>query len=185
MEASATEGEQRIWTLERKEPGMFTASSYFWLYYSVNPRTTVIPVAEATGALAQAGHKLVPAAPGQCHGYLDAAVETDADSIAGSNSTYEFAGISADQPEMLMVRTYSCACPACRATCTISKEFSDCPYMSTVGKWRQDTCHSGGNVTLQVKVQRQDSRIFAARMKPDKLYAAYASYREVRAPTDA
>ena len=61
---------------------------------------------------------------------------------------------------------------------TINKEFSCCPFMNTVGKWRQETTHSTVNVTKQRQVQRQDTRIFGLGILPDKLYAAYASYRE-------
>ena len=39
-------------------------------------------------------------------------------------------------------------------------------------------------MTQQRQVQRQDSRIFAARMKVDQLYAAYASYREEKGGRD-
>ena len=178
MEASGTAGEQRVEVEGSKRRGMFAAAGYFWLYYSVDPHRKRIPVEEASGELAQAGHKLVLAQAGECHGYLDLTVETDADSIEGSNSTYEFAGVCADQPELLYTRTYSCVCASCRGDGTINREYSGCPFMGTVGKWRQQTIHSAANVTKQVQVQRQDSRIFASRMEPDKLYAAYASYRE-------
>ena len=59
----------------------------------------------AVGELAEAG---------ECHAHLDDAADADADSIPGSNSTYEFAGVCAAQPQTLYTRTYSCACRRCR-----------------------------------------------------------------------
>jgi len=50
--------------------------------------------------------------------------------------------------------------------------------MSTVGRWQQQTIHSSVNVVKQRQVQRLDSKVFATFIKPDCLYAAYASARE-------
>ena len=127
-----------------------------------------------------------PAVPvlqrGECHALLDAAEDLDADSIPGSNSTYEFAGVREDNPEMLYTRTYSCACLKCRESSrdakAVNAEYSDCPCRNTVGRWQQQTIHSSANVVKQRQVQRLDSKVFATFIKPDSLYAAYASSRE-------
>ena len=63
---------------------------------------------------------------------VDEAADADADSIPGSNSTYEFAGVRADQPQTLYTRTYSCACRRCRPPSAVGTEYAACPYLSTV-----------------------------------------------------
>jgi len=164
MEASA-QGEERVEVEQPKQAGMFTASSYFWLYYSAKPGLKKV----AVGKLAEAG---------ECHAHLDDAADADADSIAGSNSTYEFAGVCADTPELLYTRTYSCACRSCREPTAVSVEHKGCPHMSTVGKFQQQTIHSSTGVSTQRKVQLVKTATFAAGIKADALYAAFASYRE-------
>ena len=168
MEASAG-GEQREETERPPAPRMFTASNYFWLYYAVAPARglTVVPV----GKLAEAG---------ECHAVLDDAADLDADSIPGSNSTYEFVGACADHPELLYTRTYSCACSQCRELSNISIDYKACPYMSTVGRWQQQTIHSVVSVPKQRQKQLLDTKVFGASIKANTLYAAYASYREER-----
>jgi hypothetical protein len=118
MEAS-TEGETRTEEEQPKRAGLFTASNYFWLYYSAKPGLKEV----AVGKLAAAG---------ECHAHLDEAADADADSIPGSNSTYEFAGVCADQPQTLYTRTYSCACRRCRPPSAVGTEYAACPYLSTV-----------------------------------------------------
>jgi hypothetical protein len=50
--------------------------------------------------------------------------------------------------------------------------------MGTVGRWRQQTIYSTVNVAAQRKVMLEGIKEFQAKILPDKLYAAYASYRE-------
>ena len=105
MEASA-DGEERIETEAPRQPGMFTASNYFWLYYAaegVRGLTKQVGVNEGSGPHGAA-------AEGEYHAILSNAADVDADSIAGSNSTYDFTGMDASRPELLYIRTYSCAC---------------------------------------------------------------------------
>ena len=173
MEASA-DGEQRVETEAPRPPGMFTASNYFWLYYA---SAGVRGLTKKVGINMGSGPGGV-AVEGEYHAILDDAADADADSIAGSNSTYEFVGMHSDQPELLYVRTYSCACPTCRVPSTVATDYSCCPYMETVGRWRQQTIHSAVNVAAQRKAQLEDIKTFRTKIKPDKLYAAYASYRE-------
>ena len=119
---------------------------------------------------------------GECHGVLDATEDLDADSISGSNTTYEFAGVREDSPEMLYTRTYSCACLTCRESSrdakAVNAEYSACLCRNTVGRWQQQTIHSSANVVKQRQAQRLDTKVFAPLIKPDSLYAAYASARE-------
>ena len=173
MEASA-DGEVRIDTEGPRRPGIFAASSYFWLYYAadgVRGLTKKVGINQGSGP-----HGC--AAPGEYHAILLDGADTDADSIEGSNSTYEFAGMHADKPELLYTRTYSCACAACREPSSVALGFSRCPFMGTVGRWRQQTIYSTVNVAAQRKVMLEGIKEFQAKIQPDKLYAAYASYRE-------
>ena len=57
MEAS-TEGEMRTEEEQPKRTGLFTASNYFWLYYSAKPGLKKVAVGEL-------------AAAGECHAHLD------------------------------------------------------------------------------------------------------------------
>ena len=116
---------------------------------------------------------------GECHAILDAAAEAEADSIVGSNSTYCFAGISAEQPEMLYTRTYCCSCQCCRDPKSVHYEFSRCPNINTVGKWAQQTIHEAGGVSKQQKDKRISTQAFANEMKADHLYAAFAPVSEM------
>ena len=144
---------------------MFSASNYFWLYYSAKPGLKEVPV----GQLAQ---------PGECHAYLDEAADIDADSIAGSNSTYEFLGTSVDHPDLLYTRTYPCACRKCTDPIAVSIDYSSCPNMDTVGCFVQNPIHGAVNVVKQRYVQRLKVADFARQIKAESLYAAFASFRE-------
>lgn len=173
MEATAG-GEQRIELEAPKRPSMFTASNYFWLYYAaegVQGLTKKVGINQGSGPHGTA-------AIGEYHAILSNAVDTDADSISGSNSTYEFAGMHVEQPNLLYVRTYSCACPSCSKPETVNVEYVGCPLISSVGRWRQQPIHATANVNAQRKVQLEDIKTFRGKIKPNKLYAAYASYRE-------
>ena len=139
-EAGAS-GERRSDKWGQREPGMFTASNYFWLYYSAKPGLKEVPV----GQLAQQG---------ECHATLDEAADIDADSIPGSNSTYEFVGTSVDHPELLHTRIYPCVCQGCVEPDAVSSEYSSCPNMGTVGRFIQQTIHGAVNVVKQRTVQR-------------------------------
>ena len=89
---------------------MFSASKYFWLYYAaLGVRGLTDQV--AVGTLAEKG---------QYHAILDDTADVDADSIAGSNSTYEFVGSDAARPELLYTRTYPCVCRRCRDPIAVS-----------------------------------------------------------------
>ena len=97
-------GEVRVVTQRAKTPGIFTASAYHWLYYAVYPASGVelIPV----------GQKCT--SPAEAHSILDPAENVDADSVANSNSTYEFAGVDPKQAGLLFSKTLPCMCSICR-----------------------------------------------------------------------
>jgi hypothetical protein len=96
-------GEVRLVTQRAKTPGIFTASAYHWLYYAVYPaRVELIPV----------GQKCT--SPTEAHSVLDPAENVDADSVANSNSTYEFAGVDPKQAGLLFSKTLPCMCSICR-----------------------------------------------------------------------
>ena len=97
-------GEVRVVTQRAKTPGIFTASAYHWLYYAVYPASgvTLIPV----------GQKCT--SPSEAHSILDPAENVDADSVANSNSTYEFAGVDPKQAGLLFSKTLPCMCSICR-----------------------------------------------------------------------
>jgi len=158
----------RVETEQLREAKMFSASNYMWLFYAVAPGTGLLRV--PVGQRAEAG---------QCHAILDDAANADADQIAGSNSTYCFAGISAEHPEMLYTRTYACSCVHCRDPNSIHFEFASCPNMSTVGKWRQDTIQEAGGITKQKATKKIATEAFAKEIKAEQVYAVYASYNEL------
>ena len=62
------------------------------------------------------------ALPGQCHAVLDSVENFDADSVEGSNDTYDFAGMDVKQPELLYTRTYPCVCKAAPGSAEVGKE---------------------------------------------------------------
>ena len=164
MEAGA-EGAMRIETEAPRGPRMFAASNYFWLYYAadgVQGLTKQVGINQGSGPHGSA-------ARGEYHARLLDAADTDADSIAGSNTTYEFAGMHADQPELLYTRTYSCVCAACSQPSSVSVESSSCPLLSTVGRWRQETIHSAVNVAAQRKVILEAIREFQVTLHPNLL----------------
>ena len=162
---SSSSGVRREEEQQAKRPGMFAASNYFWVFYSARPGLKVVPI----GQLAQMG---------ECHGYLDSDADMDADSISGSNSTYDFAGVCPEQPELLDTRVYPCACRHCRRPGAVGVEYASCPYMSTCGQFKQRTIHGATGVAKRREVQKVKVEVFAGAIKADHLYAAYASYRE-------
>ena len=104
-EESGTAGTLRTETQASKGPGLFSATAYFWLYYELFPATgmKVVPVGQLAGE-------------GECHAVLDSAENFDADTIEGSNTLYDFAGIDARQPDLLYARLLPCVCIALRGT---------------------------------------------------------------------
>ena len=84
----------------------------------------------------------------------------------------------ADRPDLLYTRTYSCACPSCREPSTVSIDYVECPAVAAVGRWRQQFIAGKGNEAALRRVQLEDIKDFRLKIKPNKLYAAYASYRE-------
>lgn len=165
VEASTDGVERRVHHWGPRQPGMFSASNYFWLYYAAKPGLKEVPV----GQLAQ---------PGECHSTLDEAEDIDADSIAGSNSTYEFIGASVKNPEMLFTRVYPCACPQCRERSAVSIDYSSCPNMTTVGRFVQETIHAAVNVVKKRSIQKLKTADFAKTIKVNCPYAAFASFKE-------
>ena len=115
---------------------------------------------------------------GQCHGYLEEEANDDASSIKDSNSTYEFVGMSASDLTLLYLRTYTCACLVCRSPSTVSTEFSGCPNLGTVGKWRQAPACSAAGVVKQVAAKRGDAIAFAKVATCGGLYASYGAHSE-------
>jgi hypothetical protein len=165
MEASADCGESREVQWSRREPGMFSASNYFWLYYSSKPGLKEVPLGQL-------------AAPGECHATLDEDANIDADSIPGSNSTYDFTGTSIDHPELLYTRTYACACRMCREPSSVSVEYTNCPNMTTVGRFVQQTIHGAVNIVKAQTDKRLQTADFARKIEPEHLYGAFASFQE-------
>jgi hypothetical protein len=165
QEASGS-GLVRTWRQEAQRPGIFSASNYFYLYYALLPtRPELVPVGELANA-------------GQCHGYLEEEANDDASSIKDSNSTYEFVGMSASDLTLLYLRTYTCACLVCRSPSTVSTEFSGCPNLGTVGKWRQAPACSAAGVVKQVAAKRGDAIAFAKVATCGGLYASYGAHSE-------
>jgi hypothetical protein len=164
------EGKIRSETLGQKEPGLFTAGAYHYLYYAPAP---------------QGDRKIVPtdqiAQPGECHAVLDPAANLDADSVTHSNTTYEFAGIDPAQPELLYTRTFTCACSACRMPLSADvppTAFRQCPYLSQTGRWRQNTVHSFVGISKVAVEQRVDTQAFAKTMEDEHLYACFGAHIE-------
>ena len=116
---------------------------------------------------------------GEYHAILDEAAAVDADSIEGSNSTYEFAGTSVADPSLLYTRIYPCVCRRCRERSAVHQEYSACPYMTTVGKFQQRTIHEASGVNHQRQIKKATAEAFGRGILADKLYAAYASYDEL------
>ena len=148
--------------------GMFSASNYFWLYYAAAGVRGLTEQVEV-GTLAEKG---------QYHAILDDTADVEADSITGSNSTYEFAGVDAERPELLYTRIYPCVCRRCREPSAVRSEYASCPYMTTVGKFQQHAIHEATGVTRQKQVQKAKVEVFGRGIVPDHLYAAYASHEE-------
>jgi hypothetical protein len=146
-----------------RTPGIFTACRYFWRYFATAPATgmEIVPVTALAGAQ-------------QCHAVLDDTADVDGDPVPGSNSTFQFVGASADQPELLLIRR----CALCRQPESISVGYAACPLMSQVGKWRQSTVHSTTNVANQRTIQLKKIDVFAQEIKNDALYAVFASALE-------
>ena len=166
---AGSEGVMRTVEQQARRPGLFSASRYFWLYYAAAGVPGLTDKVEV-GTLAERG---------QYHAILDDSVDMDADSIAGSNSTYEFAGVDAARPELLYTRIYPCVCRRCRdPDLPVREDYSDCPHMTTVGKFMQQTIHEATGVTKQRQVQRGKAEVFGRGIKCDSLYAAYASHDE-------
>ena len=101
-------GEIRVVTQQAKQPGIFTASSYFWLYYAVYPGVgvTIVPV----GALCKSDR--------EAHAMLDP-VENVVDAVKYSNSTYELAGVDSSRLGLLYAKTLPCLCSVCGVSSSI------------------------------------------------------------------
>ena len=116
-------GEVRTVTQRHKQPGIFTASSYFWLYFAVYPAPgiTIVPV----GTVAKEG---------EAHAILDPCENYDADAVPDSSSTYDFAGIDPGQPGLLYGRTLPCVAACCRAVSSIRLgDIHRCGHWQTTG----------------------------------------------------
>mmetsp|Transcript_38432 Transcript_38432/g.63664 ORF Transcript_38432/g.63664 Transcript_38432/m.63664 type:complete len:696 (+) Transcript_38432:3650-5737(+) len=166
-------GEERIITQKHKQPGIFTASSYMWLYYAVYPATGVslVPVGSLAG-------------PNEAHGVLDPCENYDADAVADSNSMYDFAGVDSEQPGLLYSKALPCVAPCCRDIASVSLVNRQCPFWATTGRWRQNTVNPIANVPLQQQKQRMKTELFRAQMllqPPIALYAVYADPRRLEA----
>lgn len=163
-----SQGETRDVQQGQRSRGIYSASAYFWMYYAPAPQ----------------GHQLQRVAPGeragpgQCHAVLDPAANVDADSVVGSNSTYEFAGIDASQPELLFTKTLTCACPVCRDPTSIALESRGCSFSAFTGRWHQQTVHSTHGVVRVAAEKALSACDFAKRMQSEHLYAVFGSYAE-------
>ena len=163
-----SEGELRYEQQGRRAPGIFSAAAYFWMYYA--------PAPQGERTLVKPGER---AGPGQCHAVLDPAENVDADSVTASNSTYEFAGIDASQPEMLYTKTFTCACRACRECTSVSLVYRECPYEAFTGRWHQQTVEAIRGVARKAAEKRMAARDFAKDMCAEHLYAVFGSYAEL------
>ena len=170
-------GEVRTETLGPRQPGIFAAANYFWLYYAVlGSGCTVVP-----GDIVQKVETL--AEPGQCHAILDDAEDAaDADSVPGSNSTYEFAGTDPDPANgTLFRRPFVCRCPYCRedASAPLTERCS-CPLATTVGVWQFDAVHSTAGVAKKVLAAKLKAHDFARCVEPEFIPSLHSN--EARKP---
>ena len=96
-------GEVRTVTQQSKQPGIFTPSRYFWLYYAVYPAVgvNIVPVGTICKSELEA------------HAILDPVENVDADAVQHSNSTYEWGGVDASHPGLLYAKTLPCLCAVC------------------------------------------------------------------------
>lgn len=140
----SSEGQMRIETLGPRQPGICAAANYFWLYYAVlGSGCTLMPgtiVTQMDDALLRG----IVCPEGQCHAILDDAEDAaDADSVPGSNTTYEFGGTDPHAENgTLFKRPYFCRCLRCREDDERPlTERRDCPYADTVGVWQFDAVH--------------------------------------------
>ena len=161
-------GQTRLEESGLRKPGIFTAAAYYWLYYAPAPQRDLVIV--KTGERAW---------PGQCHAVLDAAANLDADSVTSSNTMYEFAGIDAQQSELLYTKTFTCACLVCRDPTSIRLDFRACLFSEYTGRWRQQTVHAFQGVARVAAEKRQSVREFAERIKEDRLYAVFGSHYDL------
>ena len=164
---SSDGGEVRVITQRHKELGIFTASSYMWLYYAVYPAPgiSIVPVGTLAG-------------PNEAHAILDPCENYDADAVPNSNATYEFAGVDAERPGLLYSKTLPCVLPGCCRESTMVSLTHSCPFWATTGKWRQNTVQPIANVPLQQQKQRLDVRIFRLQMAECEPVATYAVYAD-------
>ena len=157
---------------QARRPGMFSANKYVWLYYAA---------AGVRGLTEQVAMGTVTE-KGEYHALLDDTLDVDADSIPGSNTTYEFVGSDATRPTLLYTRIYPCVCRVCREPSAVSTEHASCPHMSTVGKYVQQFCAEAGGITQQRQVQKAKTEVFGRGIRANGpspgLYAAYASFEE-------
>jgi hypothetical protein len=138
-------GETRHEQQGQRTPGIFTAAKYFWMYYAPGPQRDlkIVKPGEVAG-------------PGECHAVLDAAANVDADSVTDSNSTYEYAGIDAQQPELLYTKTFTCSCATCCDRSSIHLDFRSCPFAAFTGRWQQQTVHKMHSVAQVAAEKRVD-----------------------------
>ena len=162
-----SEGETRIEQQGQRAQGIFTARAYYWMYYAPGPNRDMEIV--KPGERAQLG---------QCHALLDAAANVDADSVTASNSTYEYAGVDARQPELLFTKTFTCYCRCCRDPSSISLRNRGCPFAESTGRWQQQTVATIQGVARIAAERRVDTRIFGTSMQEQHLYAVFGGYAE-------
>ena len=145
-----TVGQTRVEETGKRKPGIFTAAAYYWMYYAPAP-----------------GRDLKIVKP-----------DLDGDSVSASNSTYEFAGIDAKQPELLYRKTFTCACSRCREPTSIGMLPYGCPFEEYTGRWRQKTVYAAQGVVRAAAHKHMEAREFARQVRAEQLYAVYGSYYE-------
>jgi hypothetical protein len=162
-----TVGQTRVEETGKRKPGIFTAAAYYWMYYAPAPGRDleIVKPGEHAG-------------PGQCHAVLDPLANLDGDSVSASNSTYEFAGIDAERPELLYRKTFTCACSQCREPTSIGMLRYGCPFEVYTGRWRQQTVYAAKGVVRAAAHKRMEARDFARQVRAEQLYAVYGSYYE-------
>ena len=174
----SSEGELRTETLGQRQPGIFAAANYFWLYYAIlGSGCTVVPgdIVTKVTTLAE---------PGQCHAILDDTEDAaDADSVPGSNSTYEFAGEDPDADNgTLFRRPFVCRCSYCRNDdgSRPLTERRSCPLASTVGVWQFEAVHSTERIAKKVLAAKLKAQDFARCIEPEYIPPLHSN--EARKP---
>lgn len=162
-EVSGEVSQVRIETSDDAVNGIFSATRYHWAFYGLPGAGLKDGV--PFGQICQ---------PTECHKLLDVALEGDADTVANSDSMYEFAGINPNGLEgELHTKCFPCHCEVCREM-PISIEFIGCPNQMQTGMWRRQACHRSYGIVQRAEKVRKSIRSFALKITANDLLAAAA-----------